>query len=360
MKGKRKIMNEDILVSIIVPVYKVENYLDKCLESIIAQTHKNLQIILIDDGSPDGCGQICDEFAKNDSRITVVHQKNMGLSAARNAGFEIMEGKYIGFVDSDDYIAADMYESLLNAIEKYDTDISMCSYYKVENNVVSAAEYPETKDRIYSKHEALKELLIDHKIQNYVWNKLYKTELFTGIRFPDGKEFEDIATIFYLFEKIDSIVKISQTKYYYVTRPESIVNDVSRKTINNYLEFSIERYIYINKKYPELKLYNDYKLVSTTVRAFYDAFILKDAEFLRSSNFKKLYNKFKLLMKNNGTSILSLMDEEEKMNTCTLAYDIEYFQRLVIYDRSLHNAIKSKKSLKVINTDFNVSLKVDI
>jgi len=353
-------MNENILVSIIVPIYKVENYLEKCLDSIIAQTHKNLQIILIDDGSPDGCGEICDEYGNKDSRITVIHQKNMGLSAARNAGFEKVLGKYIGFVDSDDYIAEDMYESLVDAIEKYDTDISMCSYYKVDNNIVSKAEYPEQKDRVYSRNEALKELLIDHKIQNYVWNKLYKKELFSKIRFPDGKEFEDIATIFYVFEKINSIVKISQTKYFYVTRSESIVNDVSRKTINNYLEFSIKRYMYIKKKYPELKLYNDYKLVSTTVRAFYDAFILKDAEYLRSNNFKKLYAKFKSLIKTNGSSILSLMDDEEKMNTCTLAYNIDYFKKLVAYDRDLHNAIRNKKSLKVINNDFNVSLKVDI
>ena len=118
--------------------------------------------------------------------------------------------------------------------------------------------------------------------------------------------------------------------------------------------------MYIKKKYPELKLYNDYKLVSTTVRAFYDAFILKDAEYLRSNNFKKLYAKFKSLIKTNGSSILSLMDEEEKMNTCTLAYNIDYFKKLVAYDRDLHNAIRNKKSLKVINNDFNVSLKVDI
>jgi len=353
-------MNENVLVSIIVPIYKVENYLEKCLESIIAQTYNNLQIILIDDGSPDSCGEICDEYALKDSRIIVIHQKNMGLSAARNAGFEKVLGKYIGFVDSDDYIANDMYESLVNAIEKYDTDISMCSYYKVDNNVVSKPEYPEIKDRIYTKNEALKELLIDHKIQNYVWNKLYRKELFSNVSFPEGKEFEDIATIFYIFEKINSIVKINKTQYFYVTRPESIVNDVSRKRINNYLEFSIERYLYINKKYPELKIYNDYKLVGTTVRAFYDAINLKDADFLKSTNFKKLYDKFKSLMKNEGSLILSLMDDEEKMNTCTLAYNIEYFKKLVSYDRNLHNAIKHKKSLKVINNDFNVSLKVDI
>ena len=353
-------MKENVLVSIIVPIYKVENYLEKCLESIITQTYKNLQIILIDDGSPDGCGKICDEYAIKDSRIIVIHQKNKGLSAARNAGFEKVKGKYIGFVDSDDYIAEDMYESLVNAIEKYDTDISMCSYYKVDNNVVAKAEFPEIKDRIYSKNEALKELLLDHKIQNYVWNKLYKKELFTNIKFPDGKEFEDIATIFYVFEKINSIVKISQTKYFYVMRPESIVNDLSRKTINNYLEFNIKRYLYINKKYPNLKLYNDYNLVNSTVQAFYDAINLKDAEFLRSSNFKKLYDKFKSLIKNEGSLILSLMDDEAKMKTCTLAYNIDYFKKLVIYDRDLHNAIKHKKSLKVINNEFNVSLKVDI
>lgn len=130
-------MKED-LISIIVPVYKVENYLSKCLDSMICQTYKNIEIILVDDGSPDNSGKICDDYAKKDSRIKVIHKENGGLSDARNAGLKIATGKYIGFVDSDDYISVEMYEKLYNQAKKEDADIACCNYYRVkmEKNLI--------------------------------------------------------------------------------------------------------------------------------------------------------------------------------------------------------------------------------
>ena len=127
-------MMKSDLISIIVPVYKVEKYIDECIKSIINQTYTNLEIILIDDGSPDNCGKICDEYAKNDKRIKVIHQKNMGQSVARNVGLEYAKGDYIGFVDSDDYIKNNMFEVLHNNLVSYNADISICNIIKVKNN----------------------------------------------------------------------------------------------------------------------------------------------------------------------------------------------------------------------------------
>ena len=172
---------EKDLISVIVPVYKVEKYLEKCIESVLKQTYTNLQIILVDDGSPDNCGKICDEYAKKDSRIEVIHKINGGLSDARNVGINRANGRYIGFVDSDDYIKEDMYEKLINLIKEYDADISICNLY----DVIDGKEYVRNKDNgihEYSRIDILKEILLDKNIQSYAWNKLYKKELFDEIK----------------------------------------------------------------------------------------------------------------------------------------------------------------------------------
>ena len=161
-------MEED-LISIVIPVYKVEKYLEKCIESVLKQTYTNLQIILVDDGSPDNCGKICDEYAKRDSRIDVIHKVNGGLSEARNVGISKAKGRYIGFVDSDDYIKENMYEILLNLIKEYNADASICNLY----DVIEGKEYIRNKNngiQEYSRLDILKEVLLDKNIQSYAWN----------------------------------------------------------------------------------------------------------------------------------------------------------------------------------------------
>ena len=179
------------LVSIIVPVYNVEKYLSKCIDSILAQTYKNLEIILVDDGSKDNSGTICDEYSKKDKRIKIIHKPNGGISDVRNHGLKIATGDYIGFVDSDDYIAEDMFETLVSLLEKNDADISIVSFYEYYNGKLIGVRENENVE-IMNKVEAIKELLIDRKIQSYTWNKLFKKELFDGLQFPVGKNFEDI------------------------------------------------------------------------------------------------------------------------------------------------------------------------
>ena len=248
------------LISIIVPVYNVEKYLEKCVDSIINQTYKNLEIILVDDGSKDSSGKLCDSLKEKDGRIKVIHKQNGGLSDARNAGLKIANGKYIGFVDSDDYIAKDMYQTLYSLSKKHNADISIVSYYEIYGGKVISVR--DTKNLvIYDKIDAMKEVLIDRSIQSYAWNKLFKRELLEDIEFPTNKNFEDIATTLLLFEKANKVVLLEDPKYYYVRRDDSIVGVKNYKTYKDYLDVIYDKYLYLDGKYNELDLYNAYNYV---------------------------------------------------------------------------------------------------
>ncbi len=208
------------LISVIVPVYKTEPYLAKCLDSIVNQTYANLEIILIDDGSPDRCGNICDQYAARDTRIKVIHQQNEGLSAARNAGLKTSSGQYIGFVDSDDWIDADMFETLYGGILQYEAQIATCGYFYTERH--KETEIKEQVSAVYNRDDALHLLLMDQTVTNHVWNKLFKKELFEGVLFPYGRTFEDIATTYKLFEKASKIAVLNSGKYHQIQRDDSI------------------------------------------------------------------------------------------------------------------------------------------
>jgi glycosyltransferase involved in cell wall biosynthesis len=302
---------EKDLISVIVPVYKVEKYLEKCIESVLKQTYTNLQIILVDDGSPDNCGKICDEYAKKDSRIEVIHKINGGLSDARNVGINRANGRYIGFVDSDDYIKEDMYEKLINLIKEYDADISICNLY----DVIDGKEYVRNKDNgihEYSRIDILKEILLDKNIQSYAWNKLYKKELFDEIKYPIRKKYEDIGTTFYLFEKCNKIVVTSEPEYYYLKRADSLVNNVTESTILDYTEIIIQRYLYIKQNIKELRKYNNYYLAKTLITAHNDIENLENISEGMQQRYKKLYELVLEIIKSNSKDIDELFSEEQK------------------------------------------------
>lgn len=299
---------EKDLISVIIPVYKVEKYLEKCIESIIKQTYTNLQIILVDDGSPDNCGKICDEYAKKDSRIEVIHKINGGLSDARNVGINRANGRYIGFVDSDDYIKEDMYEKLINLIKEYNADVSICNLY----DVFDGKKYVRNKDNgihEYSRIDILKEILLDKNIQSYAWNKLYKKELFDEIKYPIGKKYEDIGTTFYLFEKCNKIVVTSEPEYYYLKRADSLVNNVTESTILDYTEIIIQRYIYIKQNIKELRKYNNYYLAKILITAHNDMKILKNVSEKMKKRYKELYDLVCDIIKNNREDIEEFFDD---------------------------------------------------
>ncbi len=302
---------EKDLISVIVPVYKVEKYLEKCIESVLKQTYTNLQIILVDDGSPDNCGKICDEYAKKDSRIEVIHKANGGLSDARNVGISKAKGRYIGFVDSDDYIKEDMYEILLNLIKKYDADVSICNLY----DVIDGNECIRNKEngiREYSRLDILKKVLLDKNIQSYAWNKLYEKELFDEIKYPIGKKYEDIGTTFYLFEKCNKIVVTSEPEYYYLKRADSLVNNVTESTILDYTEIIIQRYLYIKQNIKELRKYNNYYLAKTLITAHNDIENLENISEEMQQRYKKLYELVLEIIKSNSKDIDELFSEEQK------------------------------------------------
>lgn len=216
------------------------------------QTYKNLEIILVDDGSSDKSAEICDKLKKVDNRIIVVHKKNGGLSDARNVGIEISTGKYLGFIDSDDYIQNDMYEYLYKLIKENNADISICDYEIIYEEEDFQVEEKTNKIQTYTKIDAMKELLKRNQIQDYAWNKLYKRNLFCNIKYPVGRKMEDLGTTYKLFDKANKIVRGNQKKYYYLQRIGSIVNN---KTIDLFIdkyELTFERYNYLRNKYGEV------------------------------------------------------------------------------------------------------------
>ena len=248
------------MISVIVPVYNVEKYLERCIDSILKQTYSDLEILLIDDGSSDKSGKICDEYAKKDNRIKVIHKKNGGISDVRNVGIENAKGDYIGFVDSDDYIADDMFETLYKLSNENNADISIVSFYEMYNGKLIGVRDDKTLTKM-DKQEALKELLIDTNIQSYMWNKLFKKELFDNLRFPLGKNFEDIATVLLIFERANKVVLLQEPKYYYLRRDDSIVGHRTNKTYLDYLEVVYDKYLYLKDKYPKIEVYNAYNYV---------------------------------------------------------------------------------------------------
>jgi glycosyltransferase involved in cell wall biosynthesis len=319
---------EKPLISIIIPVYKVEKYLEKCIKSVLDQTYKNLQIILVDDGSPDNCGKICDNYVKIDNRIEVIHKENGGLSDARNVGLKKARGKYIGFVDSDDYVSNGMFENMYNTLVNNNADVSICNFYTVIDNK-NIIKNVDNGIEIYNKLEILKEILLDKKIQSYAWNKLYKRELFKDIEYPVGKKYEDIGTTFYILEKCNKIAVSGSPEYYYITRGDSIVNNNTEGTVIDYISLISDRYDYIDKKYKELKKYNDYYITKTLITAYTDAYHLKNnsEEFLKILN--NFFNKVKNIFKNNEEDIITLFNDEQKMQLDMLLKDKKVFYKLL-------------------------------
>jgi glycosyltransferase involved in cell wall biosynthesis len=217
-------------ISVIVPIYNVERYLEKCLESIINQTFINLEIILINDGSTDFSGSICEKYKNKDNRIILIHKKNEGLSAARNKGLSIATGDYISFVDSDDFLDLNMYEILYKNIEKENADIVSCNYYKYYSDKKYDKNIVFKKKIIYKKKEIFgKDLFNNYQMDIDVWNKLYKKEIFKDIKFPYKKVCESTYIMMSIFNKANCIVVIPDCLYFYRKREKSIMNLIELK-----------------------------------------------------------------------------------------------------------------------------------
>ncbi len=206
-------------ISVVIPVYNVEKYLPRCLDSVINQTYTDLEIILVDDGSTDGCGEICDEYAAADKRIRVIHKTNGGLSDARNAGIEIASGEYITFIDSDDSVSGSCVELLLKTAEKYDADI-------VQGRYTSRLEELGTLSgsiSVMTGEEAFRQIMLFGDITVNAWAKLYRTRLFDSIRFPKGRINEDSLTTYKVVLLAGKVVSMPDNIYFYFIRSDSII-----------------------------------------------------------------------------------------------------------------------------------------
>lgn len=211
------------LISVIVPCYNVEKYLPKCVESILSQTYKNLEIILVDDGSPDNCGKICDDYAARDSRIKVIHKENGGLSDARNVALDIMKGEYVTFIDSDDYVANDYVEFLYKLIAKNDVRMSVTCHQTFEEGTEPEVCNGSVVEDVSDMGNVLTGMFYQRMFDTTAWAKMYHRSLFAdGICYPKGWLYEDLSTTYRLMMKCDYIAFSSYRSYFYLLRSTSI------------------------------------------------------------------------------------------------------------------------------------------
>ena len=285
-------------ISVIVPIYKVEDYLHRCVDSIINQTYTNLEIILVDDGSPDNCPMICDEYAKKDSRIRVVHKKNGGLSDARNAGLDIATGEYIMFIDSDDFVDTEMMGSMMRNMIDDNVDMVVCNIkYVYEDREV--VKYNQS-DRILDRYEAMEEYLKDGVVQAVAWNKLYKKSLINNMRYKVGKTNEDEFFTYKIVDKTEKIYYNSRPFYNYIQRDSSIMGKYSIKRLDG-VEASYERLNFIKKKYPTL--YEKEKKTFVNLCIYSYQMILREPNLDKDKKGRKTLNNYRKKIKFNKTEL---------------------------------------------------------
>lgn len=255
----------DSLISVVVPIYNVERYLEKCIDSIINQSFEHLEIILVNDGSTDHSLEICEKYKAQDKRIKVLDKKNGGLSDARNAGIEESMGEFITFVDSDDFIDRDMIKYLYHLIKQNDADISICQYKAIEEKSGIIKKYLFVPAETISGNNKCMEAFFTHcGIGTIAWGKLYKKELFDGIRYPKGKFHEDVFTTYLLVAKSHCIVIGEQHKYNYLLRDNSISSSPFQLKHLDSIEAAKVRSGFIKKNYPQCTVYANAGIVYAT------------------------------------------------------------------------------------------------
>ena len=259
----------DKLISVILPCYKVEKYIDKCMDTIVNQTYKNLEIILVDDGSPDNCGKICDEWAKKDARVKVVHKENGGLSSARNAGMEVASGDFITFVDPDDCVDKTMYEKMIKRIEEENSDICFVGFVHVYENGKPNKVYIEDNLKSFEKCVNFKyfhTFNFQHKnnvthtdnVMGSVWRALIKKEFVLGLKFIENVVSEDLFFMVEVLKKVKKISVVDENLYFYLQREGSLIRVLDEKKINKYYH-QMEVMLVVFKDLLDEKSYNALK-----------------------------------------------------------------------------------------------------
>lgn len=241
------------LISIIVPVYNVKNYLEQCLNSLANQTYKNIEVLLVNDGSTDGSDKICEKYSLKDSRFKKFDKPNSGLADARNLGIKNSHGKYIAFVDSDDYVDHGFILELYTILQKYKANISIAGYTVFYENTNFRSSFSYDRSGVISAEAVLSSILTDETIANFVCNKLFEKELFNRVKFPSGKAYEDVAVFYKLVAASKKLCITSKCLYYYRKRFGSITTSVNPKSTLDGLEAATARNLYVSSHFPTLK-----------------------------------------------------------------------------------------------------------
>lgn len=325
-------------ISIIVPVFNVEKHLKKCLDSIINQAFQNFELILIDDGSTDSSGEICDEYKLKDKRIKVIHQENAGLSAARNTGIDASTAEYIGFVDGDDYISYNMYEFLHNCLIENNADVAVCGLYNCFKNK-KVPQYKKKGFYLLDNVSALKMALEGVVFSMHAVNKLYKRDLFKKNRFPEGKLSEDAFIIpKILFESKKVVVK-TLPLYYYVHHSGTITTSNYKKKDLDVVNAYFNNLKFVEENCPELKKQAEFRLLWAFMYVF-DKMIL--TENLQKEDLKK-YVEIEKLLKKNMMKILfnPYFSNVRKIGMSVLYFSEKSYKKLVIRHHRTVNELES-------------------
>lgn len=325
------------LISVIIPVYNVEKYLEKCIKSVINQTYTNLEIILVDDGSTDNSGNFCDIYAKKDSRIVVLHKQNGGLSDARNNGIEIATGQFITFVDGDDYVDHMIISQLYESIKKYDCEIATCRYRCIWENTEeqNISIEPETISLPLDAETALKNMLYQKYTTNSAWCKLYDLKLFSNIRYPVGHNYEDLGTTYKLFAKSDRVVLNNFVGYFYLQRDKSIMRSkFDAKRIDG-LMFAKKQLEFIDNHYPRI-------INSAQNRLFIESIYILVAMQNSSTSIKNIEDECFAIIRDYRLSVF--LDSESNRRPRIYAVFSFFSIRLLIKILARKSRIKSQKA----------------
>lgn len=301
----KRLMDNQDLISIIVPIYNVEKYLDRCINSIINQSYKNIEIILVNDGSTDNSLKICEKYKLIDDRVIIINKKNGGQSEARNFGINVAKGEYISFVDSDDLIHIDMYSILYSAIIKNDSDISICRYKKFNSNNIDRIIHDsiQKKKNVIVKHVnneyALSKCLNTKRITVSAWSKLYKKDIFNEIKFPYGTEMEDWAIIVDLMLKCKKVALINKELYYYYYRSNSTMNKRFKESDLKLENIFLRNLELVDKYFPSL-----HNQAKTNLTAHYFYVIDKITKDSLEDRYKTEFNSMLLKLKNEFIFII--------------------------------------------------------
>lgn len=319
-------MEETIVpeISVIVPVYKVEKYIQKCVDSILAQTFSDFEVILVDDGSPDICGDICDDYAKKDERIKVIHKENGGLSDARNAGMKLVNGNYVIFIDSDDYIEKDMFEYMYNNIQQNDADMATCGIYEVYSDRIESQK--QEKDFACTGEEAFRCILRGHTIRGEIWNKLIKKECVKDLEFPKGRIYEDIFYTVDLMQRVKKVAVGTEPKYYYLHREDSITGKAYRPQLFDIIEGYTKNYQVVKRVFPSLEREAECLWI-------WSRFIVLD-KMLLEDDYKKI-DGFKELVSFIRRHIIYIVKNpyflsKRKISAVVLLINVKLYRRLVM------------------------------